>query len=233
MRAQTKEHRFELRLFVLLAASVLAACAGDERRAPATLMDASPSREVPIELENVAAPAVLTTVRVVDVGDIEPGSRSASCVRQDWDSRPAGQIVERTGVASETVTFRDGSGLAVYGCDNSAGPREEERSWCGTAFGRLHDGRLRDPRLDMGGCTTEDGELVGFVWVEPRRDARYVVVEQPGYAEVYEAAGGLPIRVGTTSGVQIERSRASFDLSEHAVGGELLRKYRLEAAVAG
>jgi hypothetical protein len=61
----------------------------------------------------------------------------------------------------------------------------------------------------------------------------YVVVAQPGYAEVYAVAGSLPVRVATTTGVEIDGSSASLDLREHGADGTLLRAYRLEAAVAG
>lgn len=66
-----------------------------------------------------------------------------------------------------------------------------------------------------------------------RRDARYLVVRQAGYDEVYEAAGGLPVRIATTTGVSVEDARATFELSEHDVEGRLLSRYRLEAVVAG
>ena len=74
---------------------------------------------------------------------------------------------------------------------------------------------------------------MGFVWIEPEPTAMYVVVRQPVFAEVYEVAGELPVRVATTTGVEIEGSRATFDLREHAADGRLLTAYRLEAAVAG
>ena len=63
--------------------------------------------------------------------------------------------------------------------------------WCGVAFGQLERPPPRST-LELGGCTTKDGEPLGFAWVEPIRRARYVAVEQDGYVEVYETAGGLP-----------------------------------------
>ena len=95
----------------------------------------------------------------------------------------------------------------------------------------LYDGHLRDPRVSIG-CTTAGGKRVGFAWVEPANSARYVVVEQPGFVEVYEVADALPVRIATTSGVSIERSHATFEISEHDRQGALLREYRLDAAVA-
>jgi hypothetical protein len=224
--------RLALQSIAIVIVVLAVACNGDEQT-PSRLIDGSPTRALPVELEGLMASPVLTDVRIARVGQLELDSTSASCLQRDWDAEPAGQMVERTGVSSETVTFRNGSGDGLYGCDNSVGPREEDRRWCGGAFGRLYSGHLRDPRLDMGGCITENRELVGFVWIEPSRDSRYVAVEQPGFAEVYRVAGGLPIRVATTSGIEIGGSRATFDLSEHDARGRLLRKYRLEAAVAG
>lgn len=212
---------------------IVAACDGAEDTAPAKLMDGSAAQDVPVELEGIDDPTVLTKSRVVRAADGRRDAVSVSCLRgRTWSIRAAGLSVVRVGVSSESVTFRGESGRSVFGCDNSPGPREGSRRWCGGAYGMLFDGRLRDPVLDLI-CDTGDGEPMGFVWIEPGRNARYVVVEQPGYAEVYEVAGGLPVRVATTTGVEIEGSRAGLDLREHAADGRLLRAYRLEAAVAG
>jgi hypothetical protein len=196
-------------------------------------MDGSSAQPAPVTLEGVSGPPVLTRVRVAAPGDVTPGSLSASCLQRWSGEEPSDPIVERTAVDTETVTFRDESGHGLYGCDNSQGSRENDRRWCGGAFGRLYSGRLRDPRLELGGCTTRDSRPVGFVWVEPHNDASYVVVEQRGYAEVYRATGGLPVRVAVTNGVEIEESRATIRLSEHDSDGHLVRRYDLEAAVSG
>ncbi len=216
----------------LVLGTVAMGCSGEDH-APSRLVDGSPAPELPVELEGVTASSVLTSARVVSVRDVEPGSMSASCLHANWsEAEPAGRIVERIGVASQSVTFRDGSGRGLYGCDNSAG-REEDRRWCGRAFGRLYAGRLRDPRLDLGGCSTGGGDPVGFAWVEPERGVHYVVVEQPGYAEVYRVAEDLPVRVATTTDMEIEESRATFRLSEHESTGRLLRRYQVDAVVSG
>lgn len=209
----------------------MAACSGTDE-APSRLLDGSPTRVLPIDLEGISAPPVLTSVRLLRIADLEPGSATAFCFRRHRSATPAARIVERTGVYTETVTFRDRPGHALYGCDNSTGPREGDRRWCGGAFGRLYSGRLRDPRLDLG-CTTEDEEMVGFVWVEPHPDAVYIAVEQTRYVEVHRVAGDVPVRVAATAGVEIEGSRATFVLSEHDAEGGLLRRYELDAAVAG
>lgn len=54
-----------------------------------------------------------------------------------------------------------------------------------------------------------------FQWIQPDSNSRHVAVEQPSDVEVYKSAGELPVRV-TTSDVEIEGSRATFDVSEHA-----------------
>lgn len=195
-------------------------------------MDGSPVREAPVELEGVDVPTALTKFLSRAAGD-GPGTASWSCLHGRSRGMDAtGRSIERVGVSSESVTFRESSGRGIFGCDNSLGPREEDRRWCGGAYGVAHSGHLRDPRLSIG-CQTRDEKPMGFVWIEPEPDAMYVVVAQPGYAEVYAVAGTLPVRVATTTGVEIDGSSASFDLREHAADGTLLGAYRLEAAVAG
>lgn len=138
----------------------------------------------------------------------------------------------RVGVTSENVTFREASSVAVFGCSNTPGPREENRRWCSVAYGQLYSGRLRDPRLGIS-CERTDGTQVGFAWVQPADGVRYLAVKQPEYTEVYEAAGGLPIRIATVSGVDIETSSATFSVSEHDAEGRRIREYELKAFVAG
>jgi hypothetical protein len=196
-------------------------------------MDGTAVGEVPVELEGSKGPAVLTSTRVVDVNAAGDDSPVDDCLRGPFrDARAAGPAVRRVGVSSESVSLREASGRRVLGCDNSPGDREADRRWCGSPYGVLYGVRLRDPRLGVL-CNTGDGEPMGFVWVQPASVARYVAVRQPGFVEVYGVAAGLPVRVATTTGVEIEGSRASFDLSEHTADGTLLRRYRLEAAVAG
>jgi hypothetical protein len=195
-------------------------------------MDGSPVRETPVELEGVDVPTALTKV-LSRAPAAEPGTASWSCLHgRSRGMDAAGPSIERIGVNSESVTFREFSGRGVFGCDNSLGPREDERRWCGNAYGVLYAGHLRDPRLSIG-CPTRNETPLGFVWIEPGPGATYIVVMEPAYAEVYAVASELPVRVATSTGVEIEGSRARFDLREHGADGRLLRAYRLEAAVAG
>lgn len=220
-------------LLPVILAAALAGCSGDGDEVPRALMDGAPPPDLPVELASVTAPTVLTRATVVDASDVEAGSAASACLHGRFRAvRGAGPVVTRTGVSSASVTFREESRHGLVGCDDSQGPREPGRRWCGASFGRLYGGRLRDPRLDVL-CTTANGEPMGFVWVQPEIATRYVAVRQPGYVEVYEVAAGLPVRVATTSGVESEGSRASFELSEHDGEGRLIREYRLEAVVAG
>ena len=207
---------------------LLAGCDTDGGR-PSTLMDGSPTRGPEVDLEGVSSPAVATKLQRALT---TPRSATASCIRAHGaQSRPHGASVERVGVESSTVTYVSDSGL--HGCDNSRGRREGHRRWCGTSFGVLRRGRLDDPRLDVAGCTTDSGAPMGFAWITAGPRARYVAVAQDGYAEIYEPAGGIPIRVATATGIEIDGSQATFRLSEHDAHGRLLRRYELDAVPAG
>jgi hypothetical protein len=214
------------------ASVALASCGDSGGRPPEILMDGSPAPALRIELERIPAPAVLTKVRVRDAATIPPRSLAATCLRgRARGVHPKGRVVERTGVNGESVTLLDASGL--HGCDDSAGPGSEGRRWCGGSFGRLYGGHLRDPRLNIAGCTSADAEPVSFAWVEPGRRARYLAVAQPGYTEVYEVGGRLPVRIASIAVAGPDASGAMFDLSEYDDSGRLVRRYRLDAVPAG
>ena len=223
----TRRLRLLLVLVVICVSST--GCAGGDNEAPTHLVDGTEASEPRVMLEDVSSP-VLTRVRVIPPDEVEDGSIAASCLDERRPAQPASVLVERLGVESETVTYRDRSGIWLQGCDDTG---NADGKWCGGAVGRLYGGHLRDPRLNIAACETSDGNPVALAWVEPSADARFLVLEQPGYAEVFEVAGKLPIRLATTSGVQLAGSTATFDLTEHDAEGKLLRRYRLEAAVAG
>ena len=192
-------------------------------------MDGTTPRTLPVELQNVSE-ATITAVTITDASEIAPDSLIAACLHDS--PVPAGQLWSESESSRQASPIEHTACRGIEGCDNTLGPRENDRPWCGGAYGQLFDGRLRDPRLNIG-CMTEEDENVGFAWVHPAKNVRYVSVEQPEYVEVYEVTGGLPVRVATRSGVKIEGSRATFDLLEHDSDGQLVRRYRLETAVAG
>jgi hypothetical protein len=215
----------------LVAASVTS-CGNGGADAPTELMDGSPVRGVPVQLEGIDSPVVLTRVRVKPAGEVASSPAGAACIGRADETSVAGAVVERVGVRSESVTFALASGRGLVACDDAPGPRESDERWCGGAFGSLAGGRLRDPRLSVV-CSTAEGEPMAFVWVEPARETGFVAVEQPGFTEVYEIAAGLPVRVAMIGEVDLERARAELAISEHDASGALLRRYRLHAAVAG
>ena len=112
-------------------------------------------------------------------------------------------VVERTGLHGSSWTFADEprcTGATRFRSKHSRDPdRPYDGIWCGSANGRIDDGRLNDPRLDL--CTNTDSEITAFAWVEPRPDAKWVVVSDAGKREVYEVVESLPVRVTTTEGV--------------------------------
>jgi hypothetical protein len=185
---------------------------------------------MPVELEGVDGPTLLTSVRVVATPRSDP--LTASCAAQQWSEPTQGPAVVRVSVDGESVTLGSRSRRGVHACDAS-GHSAQARRWCGVAYGLLGGGRLRDPRLDLGGCTNESGRTVAFAWIDPLPGTRYVVVRRRGFAEVYRTAGRLPVRVPTTDDVDAARSRARFRISEHAADGRLLRRYVLTARTAG
>jgi len=92
---------------------------------------------------------------------------------------------------------------------------------------------VADPRLDLAACPSASERVVAFAWVEPDARARYVVVRQDRFAEAYRTAGGLPVRIASTSRIDITHSAATFAVSEHDGQGRLLHRYALRAQVAG
>ncbi len=218
-------------LVVLAAAVLLAGCLGEGDDASWTLLDGSAPGEA-VDLEGVDGDVVVTSHVVLATASLTSESKAGSCLEERFAELEAGEeVVVRTGVATESVTALERGGHAVLGCSNSPGLREEGR-WCGSSYGQFRSGSLTDPRLDIV-CRARDGASIGFVWVEPGRGTRYVAVEQPGYTEVYEVAAGLPVRIATVSGVDVETSSATFEISEHDADGRLLREQTLEALVGG
>jgi hypothetical protein len=200
---------------------------------PTQLADGAPARASPVVLEGVSQKAIATDLDVVPLARVSPRSALARCLSRLSTDAPVTTIVVRKGVLGRSVTVGTVSHRSLYGCDGSPAHGSGAAHWCGTAYGRLERGRLLDPRLDLSACTDAGGRPLAFAWIEVREDARYVAVRQPGYTEVYPVRGRIPVRIATTAGVDLEGSRASFEISEHDARGQLLRAYELEASVAG
>src|SRR5205823_2314236 len=101
--------------------------------------------------------------------------------------------------------------------------------WCGGSAWRFLDGRVADPRLDV--CSNRRGHaVVAFAWINPAQRAKWIVVDQPGYREVWPAAGHLPVRVSTVSG--INHRAAVFKTAQYDSRGVLLSRRTVTPAIA-
>ncbi|MDX6400548.1 MAG: hypothetical protein QOF27_1154 [Gaiellaceae bacterium] len=180
------------------------------------------------ELTPVAG-SVIAIGRVLDAATL--GRRFTSC--SPGGAVDGAAIVERIGVFGESLTFADRAGKTLYSCDGGTDPAGERRPpWCGASVGRLVHGRLLDPRLDIL-CRDREGRPLAYAWVEPVAGAHWIGVDQGSYTEVYEVLAGLPVRVATSQGIQLGRSRAIFAVRQYDATGRSLVKGPLEAAVAG
>jgi hypothetical protein len=176
---------------------------------------------------------------VVTVGRVLRGTtlgrRFTGCVHGFRFSSvaPDALVVERIGVFGESLTFADRRGRSLYACDggvDAAGERAPP--WCSSSAGRLLEGRLLDPRLDIA-CRDRRGRPLGYAWIQPVAGARWIGVDQGSYTELYEVLAGLPVRVATRSHVHLNRSSAEFEITQYDAHGRELVKVTVEAAVAG
>ncbi len=206
-----------------VAPAIPAAAGGAAAGAPRHLVDGSVPRPVPPALRAQGGTLVMTTARLGKVKDIR--RLISTCV--PGERLPAGEtVVERIGVNGRDLTFL-APGSSVEGCDRS--PRASRRPWCGGAGWILRHGRVSDARLDV--CLGGRGRLVvAFAWINPLPHARWIVVGQPGFREVYTVAAGLPVRVSTVS--LIDPSRTVFHTAQYDPNGVLLARRTIIAAVA-
>lgn len=208
------------RLTLLLLVVAVSSCGGHERAR--VLFDGTRPGTTPLQFSDGA---VASRVEVLSSTDLPDPLRS-SCP----GLRERVRVVRRTGVAGGSLTFRDSNEPGVLGCDGAPG-EYELAPWCGVSAGRLYGGRLRDPRLDL--CQSREGQLTGFVWVVPLAAARWIGLDHGSFMEIYEVAGDLPVRISGSEDVQLEGSRASFEVTQYDGNGRELEETRLEAAVAG
>jgi hypothetical protein len=207
---------------------LLATAACDKEAPPKRLLYGEAAAEFrPVE------GSVVTQARVVRAAFL--GRRFSLCLsKADRAKFPVDTlVVERIGVFAESLTFLDRGGRHLYSCDGGvdrAGDRP--RPWCGGSVGRLYEGRLLDPRLDVL-CRDQKGQPLAYAWVEPTAGSHWIGVDQGSYMEMYEVAGGLPVRLASRRGVDRGASRATFELTQYDVLGRELLKGKLEAAVAG
>ncbi len=213
-------------------ALAVAGCADRGHRAETSrLVDGSVSPALPRALGAGAAGLVMSRVRIRRAMRLD--ARGRTCVasfRGEFTVAADAVVVDRTGVTGFSLTFLDAHRHVVLGCDRT-GRQVAGGAWCARSVGRLVDGRLEDPRLDIL-CVGRRGDSVGFAWIEPMPAARWVVVGAGGDREVEPVAAGLPVRVATRE-VDAATSSATFVVGEYDATGAELARYRLPVRVAG
>jgi hypothetical protein len=210
----------------LAVALVAAGCAHGGR--PARLLDGRPALHFgPVRGSVVAAGRVVTHSAL--------GRRLDSCLfpSDRADVAPDASVVDRVGVDGESLTVANRDGTEVYACDGGVDPAgERAEPWCHAVSGELEHGRLLDPRLDVL-CRDRRRRPLAYVFVEPVAAARWIGIRQDGYVELYEVLAGLPVRVASTRGVDLENARATLEVAQYDAEGRELVDGKLEAAVAG
>jgi hypothetical protein len=177
------------------------------------------------------ADSVVTRVRVLPRSML--AARLKSCSLADSERFPADTtIVERETVVGESLTFAGPSGRKLYSCDGGTDPAGElARPWCGGAVGERVEGRLYDPRLNVG-CRDREGRPLAYAWIEPVGGARWIGLDQGSYTEVYEVVAAYPVRVATTRGVD-PGGKARLEVRYYDGSGKELVRETIDAGVAG
>jgi hypothetical protein len=213
------------RLALLLVVVFAAGCDSGGRRPERLLYGQAAFHFAPVPGSVIATGRVLKGTTL--------GRRFTSCRPSGAGVLSDATVVERIGVFGESLTFADATRKTLYSCDGGVDPAGERRPpWCGTSAGRLVDGKLLDPRLDIL-CRDRKGRPLAYAWLEPVAGARWVGVAQGGYVEIYEVLAGLPVRIVSARGLQRSRARASFEITQYDSHGKQLVGGKLEAAVAG
>ena len=206
----------------------LAGCARDDA-APTRLVDGSRASPPSVALD-APTPQISTKATAARISTASPSGLVGRCVATAAEPARHGRAIVRVAATGLSVTYRSGSALRA--CDGDAGSVTSRR-WCGRAYGRLAQGRLLDPRLDLAACRTPEGAPVAFAWFEPGPRSSYVAVRQPGYAEIYPVVRGLPVRISITTGIDEATSTVRLKVSEHDSAGRMLRSSTFHARVSG
>ena len=209
-----------LALLCVSSVSVVSASASTPRH----LIDGSRPPAVPKVLREQGAGFLMTRVRVVSPKQVR---RLVLACARDRRALSQGVVVERIGVNGRTITFRTPGG-GLEGCDRNPRARPVQNPWCGGAAWTLQSGRVSDPRLDI--CYAKHQRpVVAFGWINALPAARWIVIEQPGFREVYPVAAHLPVRVSTVSEIGSPTTFRSSQYDEHGV---LLARKVVKASIA-
>lgn len=191
---------------------------------PRQLIDGSDAPSVPKVLQDQGGRFVLTRVRVVKPRQIR---RLVMACARDRRALSTPVVVERIGTNGRTITFLT-PGAGIEGCDRNPKARPIQKPWCGGSAWILRHGRVSDARLDI--CYTRTQKpVVAFGWINALPRAKWIVVDQPGFREVYPVAAHLPVRVSTVSEIG---SPTTFRTSQYDEHGVLLARKAVQAAIA-
>lgn len=191
---------------------------------PRRLIDGSPPPAVPKALAAQGRTFVMTRVQATSAGRLR--RRVSACGGGDRLPRSS-IVVERIGVHGRTITFPT-PGSTIEGCDRNPNARAIQGPWCGGSAWTLRGGRVSDARLDI--CYARNRRpVVAFGWINPLRRAKWIVVDQPGFREVYPVARHLPVRVSTVSEIG---DPTTFRTAQYDAGGVLLARREVKAAIA-
>lgn len=207
-----------------LTLAIPALAGGAAAAVPRRLIDGSRPPAVPVALRAQGRTFVMTRVRFRKVREIR--RLISTCV--PGEQLPGGEtVVERIGVNGRDVTFL-GLGSTIEGCDRN--PRANGKPWCGGAGWDFRHGRVSDARLAI--CQDRHGKaVVAFGWINALPHAQWIVVDQPGFREVYPVGGRLPVRVSTVSGIGTRRGTV-FRTAQYDAHGVLLARRTVTAAIA-
>jgi hypothetical protein len=207
-----------------LLCSLVVAAASASASLPRHLIDGSKPPPVPNALRDQGSTFLMTRVRVVKPRRIR---RLLLACARDRRVLSASVVVERIGVSGRTITFRTPDG-GLEGCDRNPRARAIQKPWCGGSAWLLRNGRVSDPRLAI--CYAKDQRpLVAFGWINALPAAKWIVVEQPHFREVYPVAARLPVRVSTVFGIG---SPTRFRTSQYDKQGVLLIRKEVRATIA-
>jgi hypothetical protein len=209
-------------LLGLLVFLAVACSNGGDR--PEHLLDGRPAAEF-----RPVRDSVIAVTRVLERSDVRDCLSQADSAAVASDAA----VAERIGVDGRSLTFASRDGRRVYACDGGIDPAGERKPpWCGAVVGEREHGRLLDPRLDVV-CVDDRHHALAYAFIEPVARAHWIGVQQDGYVELYEVVAGLPVRVETARGIDLDSARAVFDVTQYDAEGRELVRAKLEAAVAG
>lgn len=201
---------------------------GGDDGAPAALLDGSLAFPAPFELDEPSVRSAVRVRRPHVAGVVQGCAAVFGLPRPPVDAAAALRI----GVDARTITYRGADGR-LYGCDAAERSDEPRGVWCGASSADVRGGRATDPRLSLANCRDATDEPLALAWYEAGGGARWVGVRRNGYVELYEVVGDLPIRLATTSGIDVARSAATFDVIELDAAGRELRRSDWRVSVAG